>query len=134
MRYWGVVILLFAGLVGAALYFGDEIGPPETRHRPTAYSDLGEGGDPDTIMIGFEWPHDGWCSGQFSITAAETPTEVRVHDIVSRTPRAGSECAGLGSDGSMAWEGLTLSAPLGDRKVVCAEDGHVLPYLRRGPG
>jgi hypothetical protein len=133
VRHWWIVVVAFAGLVAAALWFGAAIGPGETRHRPTAYTLLGEGGAPNVIMIGFGWPHDGYCSGQFQVTAAETVTEVRVYDVVNRPPRGGGGCAGLGSDGVTAWAGLELSKPLGDRKVVRAEDGEGLPYIRRGP-
>ncbi|MFF5227902.1 hypothetical protein [Dactylosporangium sp. NPDC000521] len=133
MRHWWIVLLGFAGLVVTALFYGDAAGPAQTRHRPTAYSDLGPGGDPDTIVIRFDWPHDGWCSGQFTIAAAETSTEVRVGDVVSKTQRPGANCAGLGSDGTTAWDSLTLSRPLGDRRVVRADDGAALPYVRRGP-
>lgn len=124
-------MLAFAVLATAAAYFGRRVGPAETRHRPVAVRLLGEGGDPLVIMIGIEWAADGWCSGQFTVTAAETSTEVRVHDVVSRTTKPGDACAGLGSDGRMAWADLVLSAPIGTRTAIRAADGHVLPIMRR---
>ncbi|MEV4516022.1 hypothetical protein AB0K00_44570 [Dactylosporangium sp. NPDC049525] len=133
MRRWIVVVLAFAVLAAAAVYFGRRVGPAETRHRPVAIRFLGEGGDPLVIMVGIEWHADGWCSGQFTVTAAETATEVRVFDVVSRTPRRGGDCAGLGSDGRMAWVNLTMSAPLGARTAVRAADGYVLPVMKIGP-
>ena len=128
-----LVVLAFAVLAGVAAYFGDAIGPAETRHRPVAIRFLGEGGDPIVINVGVVWGTDGYCSGQLTVTAAETPTEVRVHDVVSRTPRRGGGCAGLGSEGRMAWVGLTLAEPIGSRTAVRADDGFVLPVMKTGP-
>ncbi|WP_326999705.1 hypothetical protein OHA72_31765 [Dactylosporangium sp. NBC_01737] len=133
MRRWVVIVLAFAVLAAAAVHFGRRVGPPQTRHQPVAIRFLGEGGDPLVIMVGIEWHADGWCSGQFVVTAAETSTEVRVFDVVSRTPRGNGGCAGLGSDGRTAWVDLTMSAPLGARTAVRAADGHVLPIVKTGP-
>ena len=126
-------MLAVAVVAAAAGYFGRDTDPPETRHRPVAIRLLGQGGDPLVIMVGIEWHSDGWCSGQLTVTAAETSTEVRVFDVVDSTPPRGGECAGLGSDGRMAWVDLTMSAPLGARTAVRAADGYVLPIMKTGP-
>lgn len=122
---------MLAGFLAFVAYCGDA-GPEQLRHRPVAVRQLGEGGDPLVIMIGIEWAHDGWCSGQLSVTATETPAEVRVDDVVDRPPHGDGGCAGLGTINSRAWVDLTLSAPLGTRAVVRASDGVVLPEVPLG--
>jgi hypothetical protein len=87
---------------------------------------LGEGGDPLVIMIGVHWTKDGWCSGQFTVRATETATQVRVGNVISVEHSKGL-CAGLGTSDQTAWADLTLAAPLGDREVVRASDGSLLP-------
>ncbi len=133
LRWIGTcVALAFAVVLATAAYLLNPSEPRETRHQPVAMRHLGEGGDPLVIMIGIEWSTDGWCSGQLTVTATETPTEVRVADVVNHVPDPRDDCAGLGSDGRMAWADLTLSAPLGTRTAVRATDGHPLPVLQLG--
>lgn len=121
----------FAGLLAVVASCGDP-GPAQLYHRPVAMRLLGEGGDPLVIMIGIEWAGDGWCSGQFTVTATETPTEIRVDDVVDRPPRGDGGCAGLGASNGRAWVDLTLSAPIGTRTAVRASDGFVLPVVPLG--
>ena len=88
--------------------------------------DQGEGGDPLVIMIGVKWTKDGWCSGQFTVQATETPTEVHVGHVTSREHSKGM-CAGLGTADNTAWAYVQLAAPLGDRVVIRDSDGAPLP-------
>ncbi len=92
---------------------------------------LGPAGDPLTVMITFPWAADGFCSGQFTVSAGETDQEVRVSDVTSREVRRGS-CAGLGTNDGTAGVGLTLDRPMGDRRVVRASDGTPLEVVPAG--
>jgi hypothetical protein len=86
------------------------------------------GGHGDLVIhIGVHWPKDGCCSGQFTVTATETATQVRVDNVISRE-YGNIPCAGLGTVNQTVWVGLTLAAPLGDREVVRASDGARLPF------
>lgn len=136
MHRWTVAVLAGVLLVvgtAVALSAGDWISPGETRHQPTGIAFLGQGGDPLVILVEFDWPHDGWCSGQFTVGAAEDATQVRIYEVVSRTVRPGASCAGLGSDGVHAYADLTLAAPFGTRTAVRASDDMTLPIRHRGP-
>jgi hypothetical protein len=135
MRRWKVVVvaLAVAVLAGTVVHVWRTAEPAATRHRPVAIRLLGEGGDPLVIMIGIEWPADGWCSGQLTVTATETSSEVRVSDVVSRTPRGDGGCAALGTYRGMAWVGLAMAAPLGTRTAVRAAGGDALPVMASGP-
>lgn len=97
------------------------------RRAPQAVHLLGEGGDPDVVMVGVRYAKDGYCSGQFTVRATETVTEVRIDDVVNREMRFGGACAGLGTADGMAWAELRLAAPLGQRRAVRAADGVELP-------
>ena len=85
-----VIAVLVLGGVGLAIAGYNGHGPfaapgvVETRHEPEVIRELGEGGDPLVIMVGFAWPEDGYCSGQFHVSAVETATEVRVGPVISR--------------------------------------------------
>ncbi len=98
----------------------------ETQLEPQAARVLGEAGDPLVIMIGVTWTKEGWCSGQFTVQATETPTEIHVGNVTSREDRHG-DCAGIGAADNMAWAELRLASPLGDRVVVRDSDGARLP-------
>jgi hypothetical protein len=141
MRTWrvlvgaAVIIAIAAGGLAVAGHYGTgplatRLGVSVTEATPQAAARLGEGGDPLVIAILFPWPGDGYCSGQFSVSATETEEEVRVSDVISREYRGGS-CAGLGTVGGMAGADLTLAAPLGQRKVVRASDGVTLTVITR---
>ena len=116
--------LAFVGYYGSGP-FGSTLGVSVKNLAPDAYAIPGEGVDPLVIAVLFHWPEDGFCSGQFSVSATETAEEVRVSDVTSREYRGGS-CAGLGTVNGTAGAELTLAAPLGTRKVVRASDGTVL--------
>src|SRR5262245_20021238 len=103
----------------------------ETQLEPQAVLLLGEHGDPLVIMIGVTWTKDGWCSGQFTVTATETATEVHVGTVTSREYKGGA-CAGLGTLNNMAWADVHLASPLGDRVVIRDSDGAHLPILPPG--
>jgi hypothetical protein len=72
------------------------------------------------------WTKEGWCIGQFTVQATETPTEVRVGTVTSREYPDGS-CAGVGTADNMAGAELRLASPLGDRIVIRESDGARLP-------
>ncbi len=99
-----------------------------------AYAELGQGGDPLVIMIGVAWAADGYCSGQFTVRAAESAAEIRVSAVVEQVMPQGSACAGLGSVDGTARAPLRLAAPLGDRPVIRDSDGLRLPDRTRIPG
>ncbi len=103
-----------------------------TRLEPQSVRLPGEGGDPLVILIGVTWTKEGWCSGQFTVEATETPTEVRVGYVTSREHSKGW-CAGLGTADSTAWADVQLVSPLGDRVVIRDSDGARLPMRPDGP-
>lgn len=128
-----LVLLVAAGLAGAG-YLGDGPLPGRLGHErqtltPVAVAELGEGGDPLVVNVLVPWPKDGWCSGQFTVTATESATEVRVGQVRSDVLRGGG-CAGLGTADGRAYAGLQLRQPLGRRLVVRASDGAELPVTR----
>lgn len=98
----------------------------ETQLEPQFVGLPGEGGDPLVIYVVVTWTKEGWCSGQFTVQAIETPTEVRVGKVTSREYPGGS-CAGVGTVDNMAGAELRLASPLGDRVVVRDSDGARLP-------
>lgn len=128
-----LVLLVAAGLAGAGYLgsgpLGGWLGVERRTLDPVAVRQLGEGGDPLGITVLVPWTEEGWCSGQFSVTATETPTEVRLGRVRSEVRRKGW-CAGLGTIGDRAFVDLLLRQPLGDRRVVRASDGAELPVLR----
>jgi hypothetical protein len=89
-----------------------------------------KGADPHYIRVMVRWTKDGWCSGQFTVQATETSTEVRVGNVISREPDG--DCPGLGADNNTAWVDLELAAPLGDRIIIRDSDGARLPSTRLG--
>jgi hypothetical protein len=103
----------------------------ETRYEPQAVRLLGEGGDPLVIMVGVTWPKEGYCSGQFSVLATETASEVRIGTVVSRERRGLGGCAGLGTVDGLAWAELRLASALDGRVAIRASDGQVLPEHMR---
>jgi hypothetical protein len=117
--------LAFSGYHGTGP-FASTFGVSVKRVAPEAFATPGESADPLVIAVLFHWPDDGFCSGQFSVSATETAEEVRVSDVTSREYRGGGGCAGLGTVSGMAGAELTLAAPLGTRKLVRASDGTVL--------
>ena len=132
----GAAVLAAAGVLAFAGYEGigplvPRLGVIVTQVAPEAVMGLGPAGDPLTVMISFGWPGDGFCSGQFTVSATETDQEVRVSDVTSREYRRGS-CAGIGTKDGMAAVGLTLDRPVGDRRVVRARDGMPLAVVSPG--
>ncbi len=105
----------------------------ETRHEPEVMRELGEGGDPLVVMVGYFWPEDGYCSGQFHVSAIEGAAEVRVGTVISRLLTRDGGCAGLGTSSNRAWAELRLVAPLGNRRVVRDSDGAPLPFVSLFP-
>ncbi len=99
-------------------------GPIVTQHEPQKV--LLDHSSPKLLKIGVAWSEDGYCSGQFTLSVTETPTEVRVGTVTSRDYPHGT-CAGLGSWQGMAWPSVVLADPLGNRAVVRDSDGARLP-------
>lgn len=132
-RVWkagAVLVGVGALVVGLLAWMGR--GPFSNEPRQLTFSPieartLGEGGDLQVIVIVFPWPEDGFCSGQFSVSAQESETSVVVGQVKGSEWRPGELCAGLGSDGRVAAVDLTLRAPLGQRVVFRAVDGATLP-------
>jgi hypothetical protein len=94
-----------------------------------------EGGDPLVVRVGFTWPEDGQCLGQFRVSFDESATRIRVGTVVSR--QVFGPCAGVGTLNNKAWTDLRLSSPPGDRTFVRDRDGARLPIVDsafiRGP-
>jgi hypothetical protein len=126
-----VVGVLLAGVSGCdGLPFGHRL--VETFLEPKVAMVQVDRGEALTMAIGVTWTKEGWCSGQFTVRGTETATEVRVGTVVSRECTGGG-CAGLGTVDNTAWADLTLAAPQGDRRVVRASDGAVLPVRDARP-
>ncbi len=90
----------------------------------------GDGGDDARMLtVKFPWPHDGFCSGQLTVSVTETLTEVRVGQILSQEPNRGQACGGIGTGGTFAVTTVRLATPLGGRVVVRAGDSQPLPVL-----
>jgi hypothetical protein len=120
---------LLAGVAACSVGpFADHV--TVTQLKPQSYSTLGEGGDPLVLVISVTWTKDGYCSGQFTVEATETRTEVRVGSVVSREHSKG-DCAGLGTVDNTASAALHLASPLGDRAVIRDSDGARLPEVGR---
>jgi hypothetical protein len=118
--------------VVAAVYLDREqllFGPAtDVSIQPRFVSPVGDGGDPLVVMVGFTWTETGYCYGQFHVKANESTTQVRVGPVISRTYSRGA-CAGLGTDGKLAWTNMTLVSPIGRRAVVRDSDGVALPVF-----
>lgn len=133
VRAWVAVILLVgAGLVAAG-YLGRGplaalAGVRVTHVEVEGVRGLSTSGDPLVLVVVFPWPHDGFCSGQFTASVQETDREVRVGQVTSVEHRGGA-CAGLGTQNGWAGASLTLDRPVGTRAVVRASDGALLPVV-----
>lgn len=114
-----LLVCLGAGRLGVGPF-----GVVVTEHQPQLVI-FDPVADPAHLWVLVAWDKDGYCSGQFTVAASETATEVRVGVVTSREHRRG-DCAGLGSDGTAA-ASLQLASPLGDRAVVRDADGVRLP-------
>ncbi len=126
-------VLAVAGALALAGHEGigplaPRLGVVVTQVVPEAVLGPGSAGDPLTVTILFPWPEDGFCSGQFTVSATETDAQVRVSDVTSREYRRGS-CAGLGTKDGTAGVELTLDRPWGGRAVVRAGDGAPLAVV-----
>jgi len=118
-------VLAFAGYNGAGP-LSSKLGVAVSEVAPVGFAELGPSGDPLVINVLIPWPEDGYCSGQFTVSAIQSDQEVRVSQVTSRVFRGGG-CAGLGTWKGTAVAQLTLESPLGQRKVVRASDGTPLP-------
>lgn len=111
-----------AGIAGVGP-LADRLGGVHEVLTPVAASAVAGGRG---LSIGVPWDADaaGWCV-QFTVEAVETPTEVRVLDVESRSDHNlwGGICLGVSTADGLAWADLTLAAPLGDRAVVRDQDG-----------
>lgn len=136
MRRMGVAVLVVGGAAVLVLVllawwgkgpFAEE--PKELTFTPLEVHTLGEGGDPLVVGVIFPWSHDGYCSGQFTVSASESATGIVVGQVKGFEWSPDTPCPGLGSDGRVASAPLTLQAPLGNRRVTRAVDGAELPVL-----
>lgn len=126
-------IKVFAGLLACVLVaagmmwaFGPRVGPPSSL-TPTSFSTLGPGGEPTVLMVRFAWPEPGFCPGEFSVSASETGGVVTVSQVTrAASPLFGGSCAGLGTVDQQASVAVTLTEPVGTRRVVRAVDGQEL--------
>jgi hypothetical protein len=121
-------------VVVAAIFFGFQqhlrVQVTEEFLQPQVVSPV-EGGVVNTVLVGVTWMESGWCYGQFKVNATESPSQVRVGPVISRSYSRGA-CAGLGTVNNMVWTSLTLASALGTRNVVRDSDGIVLPVVSPG--
>jgi hypothetical protein len=103
--------------------------PEELTLRPLQVRTLGEGGDPLVVSVMFQWPEEGFCSGQFTVTARESKSTVSLSEVKGFRMPPDTPCAGLGTLDGLASAVLTLEAPLGDRAVTRAVDGRSVPVV-----
>ena len=96
--------------------------------QPEFVTPIGSDGSLVNVEVGFLWTERGYCAGQFQVNASETPNEVSVGTVLSRTYSQGS-CAGIGSNGKWATAPLALKNPIGKRSVVRRTDGVALPVF-----
>jgi hypothetical protein len=99
---------------------------------PASVAVLGEGGDPLALAVLFPWAEEGYCSGQFRVTAQETPSRVTISQVRNEDPLFSLErtCAGIGVSGGLASTEVILQSPLANRAVYRAVDGARLAVRR----
>ena len=98
-----------------------------TQLEPQSFDRPDAAGDPLVMPVYVTWTKEGWCSGQFTVQATETPTEVRVGTVTSVEHSKGG-CAGIGTAADhTATVVVRLAAPLGDRDVIRDSDGVHMP-------
>lgn len=95
---------------------------------PTDVQELGEGGDPLVVYVRFPWHRDGYCSGQFTVTAQESESAVVLGQVVG-SEWTNENCPGIGSDDGFAAAELRLRTPLEVRSVTRSVDGAEVPVL-----
>jgi hypothetical protein len=124
----GLTLMLSVGPVVSGCQLESTPGRVTERpFEPQALDPVDPSGDPRAVLIGFIWPEDGYCTGQFHAKATETSTQVRVGTVISRLDSS-LACAGIGSKpGDMVWVPLILSSTIGSRAVVRDDDGLALP-------
>jgi hypothetical protein len=125
-RRWpvGVLVVAFPVIIVTLALTLEHGGQPETAIKPDAIF-----GQPDATVLTVRFPIqlDGWCLGRFTISVNETPERVSVGDVIDHGSPAGA-CKGIGSpDGMHASVDVTLRSPVGQRAIVRASDGVVLP-------
>lgn len=116
----------------AAVYFGGrQLIQPQFIDTSIPPESLSPGGFGDTtdFNVFFTWTEDGYCVGQFHVTATETTTQVKVGPVISRRYLYGRACAGVGTVENVASVELKLASPLVKREVVRESDGVPLPVF-----
>jgi hypothetical protein len=96
--------------------------------KPEFISPIGLDGSLVNVYVGFPWAEQGYCVGQFQVSASETSAQISVGAVISRTYRQGI-CADVGSNGRWTTAPLSLKAPIGKRAVVRRSDGVALPVF-----
>jgi hypothetical protein len=126
-------VLVTAAALVAVLLAADVLRPNLDRDlTPSAVALPGEGADPLALYVVFPWPEEGFCSGQFQVTAEETATRVTISQVRNRDPLFSwsRSCAGIGTVGGTAAVDVILEQPLGERAVHRAVDGIRLDVRR----
>ncbi len=128
----GVVIAVVAVAAATAVYFVRDrlvTGPVSEQSIEAQFiTPIGPDGSPLHIEVGFPWTEQGYCLGQFQTRVTETPNQINVGAVISRTYRQGI-CAGVGSNGRWATAPVSLKSPIGKRLVIRDSDGVALPVF-----
>ena len=128
----GVGIAVVVVAAATAAYFAHDrlIGSPVSVQsiQPEFITPIGSDGSLVDVEVGFPWTERGYCAGQYQVNASETPIEISVGAVTSRTYSQGN-CAGIGSNGRWATAPLALKNPIDKRSVVRKSDGVALPVF-----
>ena len=130
-RRWLASVVGLLAVAALTVRVVDLIHQPEPPTYIAPSSVVGEPGSTNLTVV-FPWLQQGWCVGQFSVAVHESATAVAVGDVLVHGP--GSACAGIGSNGVVASVDVTLSTPLGKRRVIHATDGAVLQVVSPATG
>ena len=129
MALCAVITLLFGwrgeGPLASLFDHGDE-----SRH-PVALIDPSHTRASRSGFVAFQWDDQNWCPELFVVTAEETDSQVVVSDVRIRATPARVACLRGGTPTGTALAKLILKSPLGNREVVRATDGQVLPIRDR---
>ena len=130
-RWVAVVLVLVVGTLIAipALGFVAGIGPMRSLSLETASLQplaFRPTTNERTVQVAVGVPAAGICpSAEIASSVEETATQVRVG--VTITQERDADCGTSGAGTRQEWVSIPLAGPLGDRDVVRASDGTVLP-------
>lgn len=126
----GIAVVVVASATAVYLFRDGLFNRPvsEQSIQPEFITPVGSDGSIATVDVGFPWAEQGYCAGQFQVSASETSTVISVGSVISRTYTEGI-CAGMGSNGIWATAPLSLKSAIGKRSVIRKSDGVALPVF-----